>query len=69
MGAILLLWCPQLLRLTGADAAVAVYATRYLRIRALALPAVLLVQVGVGWRRSGGEAGGWKGRRRQLLTS
>ena len=44
MGAIFLQWGPQLLRLTGAEPAVLAYAAVYLRIRALALPAVLVVQ-------------------------
>lgn len=39
---------PQLLALTGADPAVLGHAAAYLRVRALALPAVVLVQVGAG---------------------
>lgn len=45
MGAVFLCWGPQLLRMTGAEAAVLPPAAQYLRIRALALPAVILSQV------------------------
>lgn len=48
MGAIFLQWGPQLLRLTGAEPAVLAYAAVYLRIRAMALPAVLIVQASPG---------------------
>lgn len=44
MGLLFLQFGPQLLRLTGADPAVLAYAATYLRIRALALPAVITVQ-------------------------
>lgn len=54
MGLTFLQFGPQLLQLTGADPAVLAHAVTYLRIRALALPAVLCVQVRVrcaccGW--------------------
>lgn len=49
MGGTYLALGPQLLALTGADPAVLGHAAAYLRIRALALPAVVLVQVGGGW--------------------
>ncbi|PSC76204.1 armadillo repeat-containing 8-like isoform B [Micractinium conductrix] len=45
MGAVYLVAGPALLRCTGADAAVLAYASSYLRIRALALPAVVVGQV------------------------
>ncbi|KAL4431117.1 hypothetical protein ABPG75_006373 [Micractinium tetrahymenae] len=45
MGGTYLALGPQLLALTGADPAVLGHAAAYLRIRALALPAVVLVQV------------------------
>jgi Na+-driven multidrug efflux pump len=45
MGALYLLQGAQLLSLTGADAAVLPFAASYLRIRALALPAVIVGQV------------------------
>ena len=44
MGLLFLQFGPQLLRLTGADPAVLAHAAVYLRIRALALPAVITVQ-------------------------
>lgn len=44
MGAVYLVAGPALLRCTGADAAVLAYASSYLRIRALALPAVVVGQ-------------------------
>ena len=48
MAAVFLQWGSQLLRLTGAEPAVLAYAAVYLRIRALALPAVLTVQASPG---------------------
>jgi Na+-driven multidrug efflux pump len=44
MGAVYLMFGPQLLAMTGADAAVLPHAANYLRIRALALPAVIFSQ-------------------------
>jgi Na+-driven multidrug efflux pump len=45
IGLAYLLQGPLLLRLTRADAAVLPHAAKYLRIRALALPAVIVAQV------------------------
>lgn len=59
MGLLFLQFGPQLLRLTGADPAVLVYAATYLRIRALALPAVITVQARPrGWQQCSGR---WRG--------
>lgn len=66
MGLGFLQFGPQLLRLTGADPAVLAHAAAYLRIRALALPAVLCVQVRCCcWGRACGSspaaaAGRWR---------